>query len=121
MPSRRTASVVALACLLVGAGSASGSVAFTPVIGSPFAVPTFLGVGDGNPFSVAFSPNGRLLATGDSIHAVSMFTVGSGGVLTPVSGSPFDTGTPSGTGVRSVAFSPSGALLAAANDTGSVS
>ena len=70
---------------------------------------------------MAFSPDGRLLATGDEIHAVSVFSVGSGGALTQVSGSPFETGTPSGTGVNSVAFSPGGGLLAAANSTNSVS
>jgi WD40 repeat protein len=110
-----------LAWLLVGAGSAWGSVAFTQVTGSPFAVRTADGVSDAVPFSVAFSPDGRLLATGDSLHAVSVFSVGSGGTLTQVSGSPFDTGTGVGTAVRSVAFSPSGGLLAAANDTNTVS
>ena len=110
-----------LVWLLVGAGSAWGSVAFTQVTGSPFAVREANGMSDAVPFSVTFSPNGRLLAIGDSVHAVSVFSVGSGGALKQISGSPFDTATGPGTGVRSVAFSPSGDLLAAANDTDSVS
>jgi WD40 repeat protein len=121
MRSTRLVSASVLAWLLVGLGSAWGSVAFTQVTGSPFAVRTADGVSDAVPFSVAFSPNGRLLATGDSLHAVSMFSIGTGGALTPVSGSPFDAGTGVGTGVRSVAFSPGGGLLATANDNDSVS
>lgn len=114
-------SALLLAWLLLGAGSAWGSAAFTQVTDSPFAVLETNGVSDAVPFSVAFSPNGRLLAIGDSVHAVSVFSVGSGGALTQVSGSPFDTGTGPGTGVRSVAFNPSGDLLAAANETNTVS
>ena len=42
---------------------------------------------------------------------MSVFSVGSGGALTPVAGSPFGTGS----APESVAFSPSGGLLATAN------
>ncbi len=106
--------------LLAAVGTAWASSDFTQVSGSPFAVtdPNFNSGVD--PFSVAFNPDGRLLATGDEIHAVSVFSVGSGGALTQVSGSPFTTGTGSGTGVNSVAFSSTG-LLAAADSTNSVS
>jgi 6-phosphogluconolactonase (cycloisomerase 2 family) len=85
----------------------------TPVPGSPFQLP----IGS-EPDSVAFSPSGKLLATGDSgealasgnvIPGVSMFSVDPAtGALTRVPGSPF----PIGLGAEPVAFSPGGALLA---------
>lgn len=95
----------------------------TPVAGSPFATagsPLTIGM---DPLSVAFSPDGKLLATadngeamGDSVPgAVSLFSVGAGGTLTPVSGSPFVTGTHP----YSVAFSPNGGLLAVTNPSAS--
>ena len=85
----------------VGSGGA-----LTPVTGSPFATGSV-------PHSVAFSPDGGLLATANSsANSVSVFAVGSGGALTQVTGSPFATG---GQPV-SVAFSPGGGLLATAND-----
>ena len=47
-----------------------------------------------DPVSVAFSPGGGLLATANaSDSTVSVFSVGSGGALTPVTGSPFATGS----------------------------
>ena len=62
---------------------------------------------------MAFSPGGGLLATANAnAGTVSVFSVGSDGALTPVSGSPFATGT----GPFSVAFSPGGGLLATANE-----
>ena len=80
--------------------------------GSPFAT------GARDTVSVAFSPNGRLLAATsllspvlDGPSRVSVFSVGPGGVLAPVSGSPSATGA----FAYSVAFSPSGGLLATAN------
>jgi WD40 repeat protein len=117
--------VLALLGSLVVAGGASAAPAFTPASGSPFFVngvnrgPS--GTISGLPFAVTFSPDGRLLATADEIHGVSVFAVGPGGVLTQASGSPFDTGSASGFGAFSVAFSPSGGLLAAANDDNTVS
>ena len=91
---------------LAGAGGAlAAPPAFTPVTGSPFAT-------GNNPFSVAFSPGGGLLATANgSDNTVSVFAVGSGGALTQVTGSPFATGN----APISVAFSPGGGLLAIAN------
>ena len=67
----------------------------------------------GTPSSVAFSPTGGLLATGNFENgSVSAFSVAPGGALTQVSGSPFYT---NGGGPESVAFSPTGGLLATAN------
>ncbi len=61
---------------------------------------------------MAFSPGGGLLATANAgASTVSVFAVGSGGALTPVTGSPFATGSDP----VSVAFSPGGGLLATAN------
>ena len=85
--------------------------ALAQVSGSPFAT------GAREAASVAFSPGGGLLAVTDLFSLttrdparVSVFSVGPGGALTAVSGSPFATGGPPG-----VAFSPSGGLLATAN------
>jgi 6-phosphogluconolactonase (cycloisomerase 2 family) len=61
------------------------------------------------PVAVAFSPDGRLLATANlSGQSVSMFLVAGNGVLSSAGGSPFATGSPP----NSLAFSPSGGLLA---------
>jgi WD40 repeat protein len=116
-----TSAVLAVLWLLIAVGDASASPVFTPASGSPFAVNGVNNASAGLPFSVTFSPDGRLLATGDEIHGVSMFSVGSGGTLTQVNGSPFTTTTPSGTGAFSVAFSPNGGLLATANSNNTVS
>jgi WD40 repeat protein len=89
--------------------SVSSSGGLSQVPGSPFA--TGATTGD-LPFSVAFSPNGRLLATGNALGTVSVFSVSSSGGLTLVPGSPFATGG------RSLAFSPTGGLLATANNGG---
>jgi WD40 repeat protein len=79
-----------------------------PVPGSPFAT------GSG-PSSLAFSPDGGLLAVANKTSAtVSVFSVSSGSALSPVPGSPFATAA----GPASVAFSPSGGLLAVANSSG---
>jgi DNA-binding beta-propeller fold protein YncE len=82
----------------VGSGGA-----LTEVVGSPF--PTGM-----TPSSVAFSPDGRLLAVADYYAStVSVFSVGFGGALTQVA--VFGTGT----FPVSVAFSPGGGLLTTAN------
>ncbi len=85
--------------------SAAAHPAFRPVAGSPFPAGS-------QPDALAFSPNGKLLATADSgWNTVEVFSVSSSGALTPVTGPPTSTGsTPS-----SVAFSPDGRLLAVAN------
>ncbi|MDX6664442.1 MAG: hypothetical protein QOG68_648 [Solirubrobacteraceae bacterium] len=85
---------------------ATGSL--TPVPGSPFAT----GAG---PSSVAFSPDGGLLAVANKTDGtVSLFSVSGGGALAPAPGSPFATGP----GPASLAFSPTGTLLAVANSRG---
>lgn len=64
------------------------------------------------PDSVAFSPGGQLLAAANLVDdTVSVFSVSTGGVLTPVGGSPFATGNEP----RAIAFNPAGNLLAVAN------
>jgi 6-phosphogluconolactonase (cycloisomerase 2 family) len=86
-----------------------------PVTGSPFDA----GPAGTGPISVAFSPNGHLLAVSDygtNVHAVSMYTVGTGGGLTPVAGSPYDLGA--GNNPFTVTLSPDGTLLATANQDG---
>jgi outer membrane protein OmpA-like peptidoglycan-associated protein len=102
---------VLLVVFLWGAPRALAAPAFVPVAGSPF-------VTGGTAQSVAFGPGGDLLATLNiGGRTVSMFAVGSSGALTPVTGSPFATGT--GTGPLSAAFSPGGGLLATANQADS--
>ena len=94
----------------VGAGGA-----LTQVSGSPFATGQPCGSSCG-PWSVALSPDGRLLATASYCGgSVSVFSVGAGGALTPVPGSPFPAGDAGATCTPSVAFSPDGKLLATAN------
>ena len=71
----------------------------------------------GTPRSVAFSPNGALVATADYSAGVSVFSVNSAGALTGVPGTPFGTAP----GSQAVAFSPSGGFLATADGSGFVS
>ena len=70
------------------------------------------------PFSVAFSPDGALLATANwASSTVSVFTVDkTNGQLTPVTQSTASNAD-TGSGPYSVAFSPSGGLLETANYT----
>ena len=100
----------------VGNGTGAGTVGvfnvgqtgtLTPVPGSPFRA--------GNlPYTVAFDPNGGLLAAAnDGSNSVSVFSVGANGALAPVTGSPFATDT----GPYGVAFNSEGDLLATANST----
>ncbi len=115
---------------MVGAGGNSiatfsvlaGAVA--PVSGSPFSVWSPSGGGYAgstssfDPVDVAFSPNGAFLATANILgDSVSVFSVDAAGALTPVAGSPFETGSSPGADPDVVAFSPSGDLLAVANQT----
>jgi DNA-binding beta-propeller fold protein YncE len=88
--------------------SVAGNGALTQVSGSPFRT------GNG-PYSIAFSPDGSLLATADqTISSVSVFTVSGAGALTQVAGSPYASDqTPT-----ALQFSPDGTLLATANDQG---
>ena len=100
--------LIALAAFAGPLASAEAPVAeaqplFTQVSGSPFPAGQ-------DPVSVAFSPDGALLASADYLRAaVWLLSVNSGtGALAPVAGSPFAVGR----GPVSVAFSPSGELLA---------
>jgi WD40 repeat protein len=106
---------------LLAVGNSDGTVSLfavgsggtlTQVKGSPFSS----GTGSDE---VAFSSTGLLAVantgTGGAPPAfdntLSVYSVGANGALTPVSGSPF----PTGTAPTSVAFSASGALIAVAN------
>jgi 6-phosphogluconolactonase len=113
-----------LAALLLGAlalgGAAPRAVAVAdPVMVSPVTQSPAANADTGEgPNSVAFSPNGDLLAT-SNIDAggndVSIFKVDdSTGALTPVVQNPLSNAD-TGTGPYSVAFSPAGGLLATAN------
>ena len=82
----------------VGSGGA-----LTQVPGSPFTT------GD-NPVSVAFSPDGTLLATANASGTVSVFSAGSDGSLDPAPGSPVSVGA--NLNPLEVVFSPSGGLVA---------
>jgi 6-phosphogluconolactonase (cycloisomerase 2 family) len=82
--------------------------ALTKSVGSPHAV----GSGDN---AIAFSPNGKLLATADRVDStLTMFSVGAGGALAPVAGFPISSG---GTFPVALSFSPSGNLLAVVNES----
>jgi uncharacterized repeat protein (TIGR01451 family) len=66
-----------------------------------------------NPRAVEFSPDGKLLATGNFNipGTASVLAVGPGGALSEVTGSPF----PAGPGAKHTAFNPDGDLFAVAN------
>ena len=99
-------SAVVVGCVM-NASSALATPVLTQVPGSPFASGAATD-------AVAFSPSGKLLASADVLwpcyadSTLSVFSVGPGGGLTRVPGSPFATPQRPG----SVAFSPSGKLLA---------
>jgi outer membrane protein OmpA-like peptidoglycan-associated protein/DNA-binding beta-propeller fold protein YncE len=87
------------------------------VSGSPFATGN---AAASQTTSVAFSPNGKFLATADDgDDTITVFSVATDGVLTQVTGSPFSTGSGTSDGPYSVAFSPSGDLLAVSFPDGS--
>jgi WD40 repeat protein len=82
------------------------------VPGSPFWTGRGPSGPGSTPLSVAYSPNGRFLATADAnVGVVSMFSVARNGSLRRVPGSPFKAG-----GYSSwVTFSPNSRLVATAN------
>ncbi|HLW53842.1 MAG TPA: beta-propeller fold lactonase family protein [Candidatus Angelobacter sp.] len=93
-PGART--VVALAV------SSQGVLAAPTVVNGPSGAPTFASV----------DPTGRFLYVADpSLNAVLAFTIGSSGALTPISGSPFASGTQP----VALASAPEGNLLFVAN------
>jgi lactonase family protein with 7-bladed beta-propeller len=86
--------------------------ALTPVPGSPFPA------GD-TPDSVAVDPTGRFayvvnVAISGQLGAVSAFSIGPNGALTPVPGSPF----PAGFGTISVTVDPTGKFVYVPNEFG---
>lgn len=99
-------SLVLASTLAVASASGQTSPAFLPAGGSPVSTAA-------EPYGLAFTPAGGLLAVGDYGAAeVSVYSADDAtGTLTPVSGSPFTTGN----GPASVAFSPDGKLLAVAD------
>ena len=110
---RRAGLVLGLAIVACCAFTQS-AVGFVQVPGSPFPA------GRG-PFSLAFSPSGRLLAVANRgryrglAYSLSVFSVDQRtGALTQVPGSPFRAGS----GPYSVVFSPDGGMLAVANVSG---
>jgi WD40 repeat protein len=85
---------------------------FSPVSGSPFATtgspPSY---GDG-PVSLAFSPDGAVLTTGNTDGSVSEFSVASSGALTQLSGAL----TGEDESASSLVWNSSGTVLAVASD-----
>jgi WD40 repeat protein len=86
---------------------------FAQAPGSPFA--TMDGAVNLSPDKVVFSPD-NLLATGNSNGSASVFSVGQGGALTEIAGSPIpvEQGSPA----AGVAFGRGGGLLAALSEFG---
>ncbi len=109
-PACRASVALVLVAFAIGAHSCPAVAApapFSQVAGSPFSL--------GNtPSSLAFSPSGELLAVPDGGDLVSVLSVGSGGALSAVAGSPFPTSGGSDD-PSAAAFSPSGGLFATGN------
>jgi 6-phosphogluconolactonase (cycloisomerase 2 family) len=96
----------------------SSSGALTPVAGSPFPVPSVVGVGSNPPIlSVIFNPNGKSLYIkndgGTGTGSLTAFSIDSAtGALAPLGGSPFTLGI-SATGLAGL--DPAGRFLYVAN------
>jgi len=89
LPRVLLAIVASLALVAVDTAPAmASSPAFVQVPGSPFSTGS-----NSYPASVVFNPSSRLLAIANyGTTTVSVFSVGAGGVLSQVSGSPFAAG-----------------------------
>ena len=102
-------------CLLAFVPMASAAApAFTPVPGSPFNIDVMQGVA---PSSVAYSPNGQLLAVGDTFTpGIAIFGV------TRATGALTEEGTQTDatSDVENIAWSPTGDLLASVEHSGDI-
>ena len=93
---------VALGCPLITAAGAQGAGSLKLVGDAEI---------NGSPTAVAFSPDGKFVATANILPSSIAVYSTVGGATDPVPGSPFRTGD----APASVAFSPDGRLLAVAN------
>ena len=93
----------------------------TPFSSTPPSSATFSTGANSNPWHATLDPTGSNLYVADSFNqAIVGFTIGSGGVLSPISGSPFPvvSGTTSAVFVSSVIVHPSGQYIYALDDGG---
>lgn len=81
----------------------------TPVAGSPFAFPSLVA---GNPQALLMPPNGNVFYVSNGVSGtISAFSIGSGGTLAEIAGSPFTAGT----NITGMATDPKGQFLYASD------
>lgn len=93
----------------------------TPFSSTPPSSPTFSTGANSNPWHAALDPTGTYLYAADAFNnAIVGFTIGSGGVLSPLSGSPFPvvSGVTAAVFVSAVVVHPSGQYIYALDDGG---